>query len=195
MLSSSSVSEGIGEDDELDDTFVDYPPTPVSTGCDVNPFGSAERLVILPERYCPGKVGKAGTQGGKERSLKEREDDLGVAIQWLRQEVLAMKEHDKSLMRSFIELRSNLHRLRMRPAATRWRLSSSSSSGSSVASFSGSSASLDDRYEARFEWSTIGSSLSDNEYLGEFRPRTVSLLTPRKTNITRCIRSSESKAD
>ena len=86
MLSSSSVSEGIGEDDELDDTFVDYPPTPVSTGCDVNPFGSAERLVILPERYCPGK---AGTQGGKERSLKEREDDLGVAIQWLRQEVVS----------------------------------------------------------------------------------------------------------
>ena len=112
---------------------------------------------------------------------------------------LTMKEHDKSLMRSFIELRSNLHRLRMRPAATRWRLSSSSSSGSSVASFSGSSASLDDRYESKFDWSTVGSSLSsslnDTEYLGEFRPRTVSLLTPRKSHIVRCLRKSESKAE
>ena len=104
MLSSSSVSEGIGEDDELDDTFVDYPPTPVTTGCDVNPFGSAERLVILPERYCPGKVGKAGTQGGKERSLKEREDDLGVAIQWLRQEVVSHQSCVRACVRACVRV-------------------------------------------------------------------------------------------
>ncbi|KAI0228468.1 hypothetical protein LSAT2_021083 [Lamellibrachia satsuma] len=84
MFSSSFVDEGNGKNEELDDTFVDYPPTPVTTGCDVNPFSSAEGLVTLPERYCPGKTGRTD---GEERPLKERENDLTVALQWLRQEV------------------------------------------------------------------------------------------------------------
>ncbi|KAK3790258.1 hypothetical protein RRG08_034821 [Elysia crispata] len=44
--------------------------------------------------------------------MSQREEDLGTALKWIRQEILEMKEQDKSLLKQFIELRASILQLR-----------------------------------------------------------------------------------
>ena len=88
MFSVCSIDEHDDEYEELDDTFLDYPPTPAANRCDTNPFGTAEGTVTvtLPERYCREKAERADRM---QLSMQEREGDLSVALQWLKQEVVS----------------------------------------------------------------------------------------------------------
>nr|KAG5700758.1 hypothetical protein BaRGS_034961 [Batillaria attramentaria] len=44
--------------------------------------------------------------------LTAREKDLGQALAWIRQEMIQMKEQDKSLLKQFIDLRASILQLR-----------------------------------------------------------------------------------
>ena len=83
-----------------------------------------------------------------------------------------MKEQDRSLMKQFIDLRSTIVQLRCMYEFQR--------SNSDISSLSGSNYSLDESFR--------NSPTPRNSYLEvdgtEFRARTSSLLTPRKTHIT-----------
>lgn len=87
-----------------------------------------------------------------------------------------MKEQDKYLMKQFIDLRSTIKQLRC--------ILEMQSSNSDISSMGGSNMSLDDVIVS-------GSPVIRNSYLTpeyemtEFRSRTSSLLTPKKTPVTR----------
>ncbi|KAK3599810.1 hypothetical protein CHS0354_022375 [Potamilus streckersoni] len=127
--------------------------------------------VILPERYqkcldsnCKMHVVK------NEDNAKDREKDLDTALKWIKQEMILMKLQDRALMKQFIHLRSGIIQLRCL-----YELNSSNSDNS----FDGSNLSLDGSI----------TSISQNGYLSsselepiEFRGRTSSLLTPKRTH-------------
>ncbi|XP_046584658.1 uncharacterized protein LOC124291652 [Haliotis rubra] len=127
--------------------------------------------VSLPTRY-KKKLQQRGKETGEdeEKDLESREKDLGVALKWIRQEILQMKEQDKSLLKQFIELRANILQLRC--------MYEYHSSNSDVSSLEGSTASLNDAHKRRHKLPRSDS---------DFTSRTKSLLSlqgsPRCTRI------------
>lgn len=148
----------------------------------VEPFSndvSENGFVNLPDRYA-NKLLRKNNEGNEitnghtaiGNDLISRENDLTTALKWIKQEILRMKEQDRSLMKQFIDLRSTIVQLRC--------MYEFQSSNSDISSLSGSNYSLDESFR--------NSPTPRNSYLEvdgtEFRARTSSLLTPRKTHIT-----------
>ncbi|XP_012939953.1 uncharacterized protein LOC106012228 [Aplysia californica] len=79
---------------------------------------TADVPVSLPCRYRLDNTGQNGVphetaaQTVNSDDLDTRERDLGEALKWIRQEILHMKEQDKSLLKQFIELRASILQLR-----------------------------------------------------------------------------------
>ncbi|XP_076088808.1 uncharacterized protein LOC143059206 [Mytilus galloprovincialis] len=148
----------------------------------VEPMSSVVKqndLVCLPDRYA-NKLRKSSenseiTNGHFGNDLVSREKDLSTALKWIKQEILQMKEQDRSLMKQFIDLRSTIVQLRC--------MYEFQSSNSDISSLSGSNYSLDESYRHS---PPLRHGLNGHlEVEGtEFRARTSSLLTPRRSNIT-----------
>jgi len=90
-----------------------------------------------------------------------------------------MKEQDKSLMKQFIELRSTIVQLRC--------MYEFNSSCSDISSMSGSNMSLDDSLRTASPYGSPGllSPIHADLECLEFRSRTSSLLTPKRSPVTR----------
>lgn len=79
-----------------------------------------EYSIALPSRYQRrlqqgaenGNVVEEDAVSTSEEDMNQREEDLGTALKWIRQEILEMKEQDKSLLKQFIELRASILQLR-----------------------------------------------------------------------------------
>lgn len=137
--------------------------------------------VRLPYRYVQiiGHNKNGQTNPNMNNDLDSREKDLSTALKWIKQEIMQMKEQDKSLMRQFINLRSTIVQLRY--------MFEFHSSNSDVSSIGGSNISLDEIHKStsppRSHHFLSPSDFFDNSV--EFRARTSSLLTPKRTPVTR----------
>ncbi|XP_053395079.1 uncharacterized protein LOC123524204 [Mercenaria mercenaria] len=151
----------------LQEAFLSSSPTDTGT--------SQQNHVTLPSRYaqwinnCTDAEKQQISRDLAEEKPLKREKDLSTALEWIKQEMVIMKQQDKSLMKQFVTLRSKILQLRCI-----YDLSDSYSD----LSLDASTHSLDDRPESPY--------LSPNGNLGnpdiemtEFRSRTSSLLIPR----------------
>ncbi|KAH9509731.1 hypothetical protein Btru_044367 [Bulinus truncatus] len=104
-----------------------------------------EETVSLPGRYkarlaelslgpAPSNCDQKQQSEGEDPTSREK--DLTTALRWIRQEILQMKEQDKSLQKQFIELRTSILQLRC--------LYEMHSSYSDVSSLEGSTYSLNE---------------------------------------------------
>ncbi|KAK3090082.1 hypothetical protein FSP39_009003 [Pinctada imbricata] len=158
---------------------LEVPPCLRSPSFEKRVLGSVAETVTLPNRY-QEIIGNTSMihnhDNGVRNDIESREKDLTTALQWIKQEIIAMKEQDKNLMKQFIDLRSTIKQLRC--------ILEMQSSNSDISSMGGSNMSLDDVLAS-------GSPVIKNSYLApeyemtEFRSRTSSLLTPKKTPVTR----------
>ncbi|GFO10844.1 hypothetical protein PoB_003734900 [Plakobranchus ocellatus] len=81
---------------------------------------TSETFVTLPDRYQRrlqvdmdnSALSEEDLKSDAEDDMCSREEDLGTALKWIRQEILEMKEQDKSLLKQFIELRASILQLR-----------------------------------------------------------------------------------
>lgn len=143
---------------------------------------SENGVVTLPDRYAnklrrsadPYEISNGNTSIGDD--LLSRENDLTTALKWIKQEILQMKEQDRSLMKQFIDLRSTIVQLRC--------MYEFQSSNSDISSLSGSNYSLDESYRISPPPKHQLHGYLDVDGGTEFRTRTNSLLTPRRTQIT-----------
>ncbi|CAL1529843.1 unnamed protein product [Lymnaea stagnalis] len=108
-----------GSDHRLSDSSCDSESTTPEYPCQQN-------SVTLPGRYRAKLAGSCDSLASPDRpvtspasdgeigqdDMSSREEDLSTALRWIRQEILLMKEQDKSLQRQFIELRTSILQLR-----------------------------------------------------------------------------------
>ncbi|KAI8786991.1 CAunnamed protein product [Biomphalaria glabrata] len=85
----------------------------------VSELSTQEERVSLPCRYRERLMELSKDSlpfhcnfNGNEHERTSREEDLTTALRWIRQEILEMKEQDKSLQKQFIELRTSILQLR-----------------------------------------------------------------------------------
>ncbi|XP_060076663.1 uncharacterized protein LOC132556294 [Ylistrum balloti] len=173
-----------GEDFET----IQVPPClqAATLGSNETPLRCSKDAVRLPKRYVQrlyhartNKEYKPSPTQTKD-STESREKDLDTALKWIKQEIMEMKEQDKSLMKQFIDLRSTIVQLRC--------MFEVHSSSSDISSMSGSNMSLDDLLRPGSPMGSPNhlSPIADIDESTEFRSRTSSLLTPsRKSPITR----------
>ncbi|XP_069127646.1 uncharacterized protein [Argopecten irradians] len=180
------VEISISADGEDYDTIQVPPCLQAATlGSNETPLGCTKDAVRLPKRYVQrlyhAKANREYKPTPTKDSTENREKDLDTALKWIKQEIMEMKEQDKSLMKQFIDLRSTIVQLRC--------LFEVHSSSSDISSMSGSNMSLDDvlRPGSPMSSSNHLAPIADIDETTEFRSRTSSLLTPptKKSPVTR----------
>ncbi|XP_041356820.1 uncharacterized protein LOC121374014 [Gigantopelta aegis] len=137
---------------------------------DVNPASDEPTAhVTLPQRYKQqlNKTKSAVPRNGLTDDLISREKDLGIALRWIRQEILQMKEQDKCLLKQFVDLRASILQLRCM-----YQLQGSTPD---VSSLEGSTTSLTD-VAAKHRKCHVGIPRADSDFL-DFSSRTKSLMS------------------
>ncbi|XP_059178318.1 uncharacterized protein LOC131957588 [Physella acuta] len=90
-------------------------PADVSRSRDL-PATDQTDSIPLPFRYqvrlCESRDGLGCDVTSSEEDTWSREEDLTTALKWIRQEILQMKEQDKSLLKQFKDLRASILQLR-----------------------------------------------------------------------------------
>ncbi|CAH1773738.1 unnamed protein product [Owenia fusiformis] len=141
--------------------------------------------VTLPERYKPKNQRLNGMNGvihasndmTDDDSVTKRLEDMATAVQWIKQEIMAIKRQDRDLLRQFLGIRADMRQMSASNAPTPPGGAKLSKSGSWTRN-----AWLEAKSPPRSPSALNSNSSFD---LGEFRPRTTSLLEPPHHNYHR----------